>query len=122
MPGQNETAKRAPLYGEVSTQSLSEYLATVGIFLTLCIAGMLTFALVRLIEAYFPGTPQFAYWSLGIGIFVTAYFAYGQIRLAPLLTPVLFLAMLWVCREVASQPQASHSHPQGAHSSHRPAR
>jgi hypothetical protein len=123
MPRQNEMAKPGPLYGEVSIQSFSEYLATLGLFLTLCIAGMLTFVLVRLIEAHFPGTPQFAYWPLGIGIFVTAYFAYGQVRLAPLLTPVLFLAMLWLCREVVSRPATtSHAHEQRTHSSSRPAR
>jgi hypothetical protein len=123
MPRPSDVAKPSPLYGGVSIQSFSEYLATLGLFLTLCIAGMLTFVLIRLIEAHFPGTSQLAYWPLGIGIFVAAYFAYGQIRLAPLLTPVLFLAMLWLCRAVVSQPApASHLHEQRTHSSPRPAR
>ena len=94
----------------LSTQSFSDYLATLGIFLTLCISGMLTFVAVRLIEAYFPGTPQAAFWLLGVGIFVAAYFAYGQIKLAPLFAPVLFVVLFLLCRQVASQPRILRSH------------
>jgi hypothetical protein len=115
MPRQNQITGRGAAYGELSTQSFSEYLATLGLFLTLCISGMLTFVSVRLIGAYFPGTPQPAYWLLGIGIFVAAYFAYGQIKLAPLLTPILFVVVFLLCREVALQPRAVHSHARTIH-------
>jgi hypothetical protein len=101
----------------LSTQSFSDYLATLGIFLTLCIAGMLTFVAVRVIEAYFPGTPQLAFWVLGVGIFVAAYFAYGQVKLAPLLAPVIFVVVFLLCREIASQPRAVRPHAQTSHSS-----
>lgn len=98
-------------YGHISTQSFSDYLATLGIFLTLCISGMLTFVSVRLIGTQFPHTPQPAYWLLGVAIFVVAYFVYGRFKLAPLLAPVLFVVLLLLCREVASRPHlASHSH------------
>lgn len=118
MPRSGEIVRRATPYGELSTQSLSDYLATVGLFLTLCIAGMATFVCVRVIEANFPGTPHFTYWLLGVGVFIFAYFAYGRIKLAPLLMPVLFIALLWLCREVVSKPVIkSHSHAQASHSS-----
>lgn len=105
-------------YGHISTQSFSDYLATLGIFLTLCISGMLTFVSVRLIEAQFPGTPQPAYWALGFAIFVIAYFAYGRFKLAPLLAPVLFVVLLLLCRQVVSRPHAfSPSHPRTTHQS-----
>ncbi|HLJ28319.1 MAG TPA: hypothetical protein VKY85_16525 [Candidatus Angelobacter sp.] len=100
--------KRDKIAGRVT---LSEYLATLGLFLTLCISGMLTFVAVRLIETNFPGTPQLAYWLVGVAIFVAAYFAYGQIKLAPFITPVLFVVVVLLCREVASKPIPA-SHPQ----------
>lgn len=104
-------AKRNALLGQLSTQSLSDYLATLGIFLTLFISGMLTFLAVRLIEAYFPGTPRSAYWVLGFAIVVTAYFAYGQIKSAPLLAPIMFVIVFLLCRQVASKPSSpAHSH------------
>jgi hypothetical protein len=116
MARRDEIAQRAANYGQISTQSLSDYLATLGLFLTLCISGMLTFVGARLIEARFPGTPQAAYWILGMGIFVAAYFAYGQIRVAPLLAPVLFIAMLWLCREVVlNGPAPGHTKTRASH-------
>ena len=106
-------------YGHISTQSFSDYLATLGIFLTLCISGMLTFVSVRLIGTQFPHTPQPAYWLLGVAIFVVAYFVYGRFKLAPLLAPVLFVVLLLLCREVASKPHAvSRSHASASHLSH----
>lgn len=105
-------------YGHLSTQSFSDYLATVGIFLTLCISGMLTFVSVRLIEAQFPRTPQPAYWLLGFAIVVVAYFVYGRFKLAPLVAPILFVVVLLLCREVASKPHAvSRSHAAATHQS-----
>lgn len=106
-------------YGHVSTQSFTDYLATLGIFLTLCISGMLTYVSVRLIEAQFPHTPQPAYWLLGFAIVVGAYFIYGRFKLAPLLAPILFVVVLLLCREVASKPHAiSRSHASAAHQAH----
>jgi hypothetical protein len=103
-------ANRDRTAGHLSAQSLSDYLATLGLFLMLFISGMLTFLGVRLIEAYFPGTPQAAYWILGLGIVVVAYFAYGQIKHAPVLAPILFVVVFLLCREVASKPLTP-SHP-----------
>lgn len=112
--------RRATPYGELSTQSLSDYLATLGLFLTLCIAGMITFVSIRVIHAYFPGAPQAAFWMLGVAIVVGAYFAYGQIKLAPWLMPALFVGMLWLCREIVTKPATgSHSRHLANHSSER---
>jgi hypothetical protein len=109
-------ANRDNIAGHLSTQNLSDYLATLGLFLMLFISGMLTFLGVRLIEAYFPGTPQAAYWVLGFGIVVVAYFAYGQIKSAPLLAPVVFVVVFLLCREVASKPLTpAHPHVRAVH-------
>lgn len=120
MPRQDQIVRRATPYGEISPQSFSDYLATLGLFLTLLVAALVTFVCVRLLEAYFPGIPHFAYWMLGVGVFVFAYFAYGQVKSAPLLIPLVFIAMLWLCREVASKPVIkSHPHAQASRSSAR---